>query len=78
MYLAKRDAAPDQHCLQHGEPVAAVIKIDPQALEDYILANAPIYVADMEEADRDLAQGRTVRASDAFTDPQREQSPTRP
>jgi len=42
---------------KHGRPVAAVVPIDQDALEDWVLANAPEFVANMEEADAAIAQG---------------------
>lgn len=43
-----------------GRPVAAVVPIDKSQLEDWILANAPEFVASMAEAERDVRAGRTV------------------
>ncbi len=43
-----------------GRPVAAVVPVDPSALEDWILAHAPEFVSSMAEAERDLKRGRTV------------------
>jgi prevent-host-death family protein len=51
---------------KHGRPVAAVIAVDPDALEDFVLANAPEYAAAMRDADADLAAGRTRPASIIF------------
>jgi len=42
---------------KHGRPVAALVPIDNEALEDWILANAPEYVADMRRADEEIARG---------------------
>lgn len=47
-----------------GRPVAAVIPIDPDVLEDWILANAPEFTEAMAEGDRDLREGRTVSFDD--------------
>lgn len=44
---------------KRGEPVAAVIPVDPDLLEDFILANAPSFVRGMARADRELVEGRT-------------------
>jgi prevent-host-death family protein len=49
-----------------GEPVAVVLPLDPEELEDYVLANAPRFVRSMREADRDFADGRTVEAEEFF------------
>lgn len=43
-----------------GRPVAALVPIDPTALEDWVLATAPTYVAGMRAADRELRAGKTV------------------
>ena len=51
---------------KHGRPVAAVVAVDPDALEDYVLATAPEYVAARRAADADLAAGRTRPAATVF------------
>ncbi len=43
-----------------GRPVVAMIPIDEGALEDWILANSPGFVAGLREADADLRNGRTI------------------
>ena len=48
---------------KHGRPVAAVVAIDPDALEDFVLATAPEYAADRRAADRDLAADRAQPAA---------------
>ena len=45
-----------------GEPVAAVIPLDMEKLEDFVLAQAPSFLAAMKAADEDLLHGRTVEA----------------
>ena len=42
-----------------GKPVGVIYPFDEEDLEDYVLANAPEYVARREQADRDIAEGRT-------------------
>lgn len=42
---------------KHGKLVAAVVSIDQEALEDWVLANAPEFVANMAEADEEIAAG---------------------
>ena len=49
-----------------GRPVAAVVPIDANALEDWILANSPVFVEGMREADAELRRGETVGMSEAF------------
>ena len=49
---------------KHGRVMAAVVPVSEEALEDFVLANAPEFVTSMREADQDLARGRT---RDAFT-----------
>lgn len=51
---------------KHGRPVVAVVAIDPDALEDFVLATAPEYAADRRTADRDLAAGRARPAADVI------------
>jgi prevent-host-death family protein len=45
---------------RNGKFVAAVVPIDEDELEDWILSNAPEFVESMEEANRDLKEGRAV------------------
>jgi prevent-host-death family protein len=40
-----------------GTPVAVLLPLDAEQLEDYILANAPEYVASMREADAAIERG---------------------
>jgi len=49
---------------KRGKPVAAVVPIDPDALDDWVLANAPQYVKAIREADRDLVAGKTTSLDD--------------
>jgi hypothetical protein len=41
------------------EAFADVLPIDEAQLEDFVLANAPAFVASMQAADRELAAGQT-------------------
>lgn len=43
-----------------GRPVAALVPIDLTALEDWILATAPTFVAGMRAADRELRASKTI------------------
>src|SRR3989454_10647646 len=49
-----------------GRPVAAVVPIDAEALEDWILANSPEFVRGMREADKELRRGQTIGMDEAF------------
>jgi prevent-host-death family protein len=51
---------------RRGQPVAAVVPIDLDALEDFVLANAPPFVRAMEQADEALRRGETRPAEDVF------------
>lgn len=42
-----------------GRPVVAMIPIDADALEDWILANSPEFVEGLRLADEELARGET-------------------
>jgi prevent-host-death family protein len=42
---------------QRGRPVVAVVPIDQDALEDWVLAHAPEFVRDMREADEEVVRG---------------------
>ncbi len=46
---------------RRGEPVALLVRVEPGALEDFVLANAPEFVRSMRDAGRDLRAGRTRR-----------------
>ncbi len=50
----------------NGRPMAALVPIDAAELEDFILANAPEFIASMREAEEDLAAGRTRPAGELF------------
>jgi len=56
---------------KHGAPVAAVIPIDAGDPEDFALAEAPQYLADMEAADADLRAGCTRNAAEVFAELER-------
>jgi prevent-host-death family protein len=51
---------------KHGRPVAAVIAVDPDALEDFVLATAPEYASAMRAADADMAAGRARSSVTVF------------
>ncbi len=49
---------------KHGRPIAAIVPVDHEALEDWILANAPEFVQGMAVAEREYAAGKTVDLDD--------------
>lgn len=53
---------------RHGKPVAVLSPIDEDALEDFILANAPEYVASMTEAEEDAREGHTRPLADVVAE----------
>ena len=59
-----------------GRPVAAVVPIDAEALEDWILANAPEFVKGMRLADEEMKRGETVSFDDLLAADKRK--PKRP
>ncbi len=60
-----------------GKPVAAVVPIDSDALEDWILANAPEFVEGMRKADEELRRGETISAEEYFARRERRERKTR-
>jgi prevent-host-death family protein len=61
---------------RHGTPVAVLLPLDAEQLEDYILANAPEYVASMREADEAIEQGEPgVPLADAVAEFEAEHGP---
>jgi prevent-host-death family protein len=52
---------------RHGAPMVAVVPIDEAELEDFILSTTPSFAADLAEAQRALASGKT-RPADAVFD----------
>lgn len=51
-----------------GDPVVAVVPVDPEALEDFVLANSPPFVRAMREADGALEAGLVRPASEVFAE----------
>jgi prevent-host-death family protein len=51
-----------------GDPVVAVVPVDPDALEDFVLANSPPFVRAMREADAALEAGHVRPASEVFAE----------
>jgi prevent-host-death family protein len=68
-----------------GKPVGVIYPFDEEDLEDYVLANAPEFVARRAQADRDIAEGKTIPleellarfgVEDAATPPPSNKAPT--
>jgi prevent-host-death family protein len=53
---------------RHGEPIAALVPIDAQDLEDYLLSKVPGFAEDMAAADRAHADGEARSAADVFAE----------
>lgn len=53
---------------RHGRPITALIAVDPDRLEDYVLAQAPEFARSMRAADADLLAGRVRAADDVFAE----------
>jgi antitoxin (DNA-binding transcriptional repressor) of toxin-antitoxin stability system len=64
--------------LRRGQPVAALVAIDPDELEDWVLANAPAFVRSMRQADADLQAGRVHAVDAVFAELDAEEGATTP
>ncbi len=53
---------------RHGEPIAALVPIDAQDLEDYLLSKVPSFAEDMAAADQANAHGEARSAADVFAE----------
>jgi prevent-host-death family protein len=53
---------------RRGRPVTAMVAIDPDELEDFVLAHAPEFVRATRAADADLRAGRVQTAADVFAE----------
>lgn len=53
---------------RHGKPVTAMVALDPDELDDFVLAHAPEYVRSTRAADADLRAGRARPAADVFAE----------
>jgi prevent-host-death family protein len=53
---------------RHGRPVTALVALDPDELEDYVLAHAPEFVRATRAADADLRAGRARTADEVFAE----------
>ena len=59
-----------------GTPVAVLLPLDAEQLEDYVLANAPEYVASMHAADEAVERGDPgVALADAIAEFEAEHGP---
>jgi PHD/YefM family antitoxin component YafN of YafNO toxin-antitoxin module len=53
---------------RNGRAVAAVVKLDAAAFEDFVISNAPSIAADLRDAERDLAAGDTASLDEVVHD----------
>ncbi|MDQ3630087.1 MAG: type II toxin-antitoxin system Phd/YefM family antitoxin [Actinomycetota bacterium] len=53
---------------RHGKPAAVLLPIDSDAFEAWVLANAPEYVADLEQAEVDLRERQTRPADEVLAE----------
>ncbi|MGQ0609190.1 MAG: type II toxin-antitoxin system Phd/YefM family antitoxin [Chloroflexota bacterium] len=53
---------------RHGRPVTAMVAIDPDELEDFVLAHAPRFVRATRAANADLRAGRVRAAPEVFAE----------
>lgn len=53
---------------RHGRPVTAMVAVDPDELEDFVLAHAPEFVRSRRAADADLRAGRARSADEVFAE----------
>lgn len=49
---------------RHGKPVAVLLPVDSDMLEEFILSNAPEFVRSFENAESDLIAGSTTALED--------------
>ena len=61
---------------RRGKPIAAVVPVDPDALEDFVLENSPSFVRAVKAAKRELSTGRTRSATEVFEELEGESAPT--
>jgi prevent-host-death family protein len=54
---------------RHGRPVVAIVPVDAESVEEYVLANVPEFVESMTIADRELAAGETRSLDDVEVTP---------
>jgi len=53
---------------RHGRPVTAMVAVDPDELEDFVLAHAPEFVRARRDADADLRARRARLADEVFAE----------
>lgn len=49
-----------------GKPIAALYAVEAEDWEDWVLANAPEFIAGMRAADEDMRHGRTITLDEYF------------
>jgi antitoxin (DNA-binding transcriptional repressor) of toxin-antitoxin stability system len=59
---------------KHGRPVAAIVALDEEGLEDLVLAHAPEFVLAMGAAEKEDAEGETKPLGDVLDEIDAEES----
>ncbi len=62
---------------RYGKLAAVLMPIDADAFEDYVLANAPEFLASMQEAGEDARRGRTRPAEEVLAEIEAEEAAAR-
>lgn len=62
---------------RYGKLAAVLMPIDSDAFEDYVMANAPEFVASMREAEEDVREGRTRPAEEIIAEIDAEEAAAR-
>lgn len=57
---------------RHGRPVTAMVAVDADELEDFVLSHAPAFARSRRSADADLRAGRVRPADEVFAELERE------
>ena len=53
---------------RRGRPITAIVALDPDELEEFVLAHAPAFTRSMRAADADLLAGRARPAAEVFAE----------
>ena len=73
-YLKRARAGERVVILSHGRPRAAIVPLDEESFEDFVLANSPKYVRMIERAAREHARKGGVSLKTLMDEARRESS----